>query len=104
MPTTEACTRVLSMSASAWAFAANFIPIPTMRAVNSSGAGIRSGDVARLNAMAEPPGEVSDRRTHMRRPQLISVLHLEPRHALGKFRRGRRERDAVGQIGAAITE
>src|SRR5688572_18553719 len=92
------------MSASASAFAAKFIPMPTMRAVSSSGAGVGSGEVARLNAMTEPPREVGDCRTHMRGPQLVSVLHLEPRHALGKLLRRRCERDAVGQICAAIAQ
>src|SRR5712671_5015273 len=92
------------MLASGLGVAPKFMPIPTMFAVRASASGGAAATNARLNAMAEPPGKISQRVVHVRRPLHVQVLDLQPRHCLREFRGCRAQREAVPEVDAAIAE
>jgi hypothetical protein len=58
----------------------------------------------RLNTMTEPLLQVRERGTHVLRPFGVGILLGEPRHRLIELVGGRRQRDAVGQIGPPIAK
>jgi len=70
----DAKIRVSSIFARVSAFPAKFMPIPIIAEVRESPSSGSFAAFVRLNPMAQPPSQVSERFAHMRRPIEISVL------------------------------